>query len=531
MKWLILFFPIFAFASWAEDTLREMSLDEKIGQLFVAPACPLRKEDHWADWVKILEECHIGNALVKQSDPVSQVQFLNKLQNASKIPLMIVADAEWGLAMRMSNTIAFPRNMTLGAVSDLSLIYKMGAEIGRQARLVGIHLNLAPVADVNNNPANPIIHMRSFGEDPNEVALRVSAYLRGIQDGGALACAKHFPGHGDTAVDSHFDLPFIPYSKSRLEKIEFVPFQQAISDGVVAIMSAHLFVPCIDEIYPTSLSPACLQRIAREELHFQGLLISDALNMKAVADRFSVPEIALLAKRAGTDLLLYGDHKDPNNDQLLREQIPAAFKALREAYLSGALDLKDLDESVFRILQAKEKLGLHLKRDVSVDNLHQALNNKEAVQLKKRLFQEAVTLIGEPAKIVQNVAYLTIGENDVLQKKFPIFFEASTQIDSAKKIELLEKLRSFDQVVIALHRIDSKMKDFGLSKDCLELIEELSPKSVLCLFGTPYALKLFKNQKTVLLGYENDQQAQWAVFYVLTGKEEAHGKLPVTIAK
>jgi len=529
MKFLLLFLPIFAFASWAEDTLKEMTLEEKIGQLFVAPACPLRKEDHWNDWMNIVKEFHIGNAIVKQSDPVSQVQFLNKLQNESKIPLLVVADAEWGLAMRMSNTIAFPRNMTLGAVSNLDLIYQMGAEIGRQARLVGIHMNLGPVADVNNNPANPIIHMRSFGEDPKEVSLRVSAYLRGIQAGGALACAKHFPGHGDTAVDSHFDLPFIPYSRSRLEKIEFAPFQQAISDGVAGLMSAHLFVPCIDEIYPTSLSAACLKNIARKELHFQGLLISDALNMKAIADRFSVEEIALFARNAGTDLLCYGDHKDPNIDQILRELIPSAFKALKEAYLSGALSLEELDESVLRILSSKEQLGLHLTREVSSANLNQALNSKEALLLKKQLFQEAVTLIGEPAKLEENRAYLTIGENDALMNEFASIFRVSATLDAGAKADLLEKLRNFNQVVIALHRIDQKTKDFGFSKECLELIEELSPKSILCVFGTPYSLRLFKKQKTILLGYENDQQAQCAVFNVLTGKEQARGKLPVTV--
>lgn len=490
------YFPLVASP---ESMLREMTLDQKIGQLFVAPACPLRGEDHWADWMKILEDCHIGNAIVKQSDPITQVKFLNRLQNESEIPLLIVADAEWGLAMRMSNTIAFPRNMTLGAIGDPHLIYLMGKEIGRQAKLVGIHLNLAPVADVNNNPLNPVIHMRSFGEDPMRVAACVSAYARGLQSSGILACAKHFPGHGDTHVDSHRDLPVIGHLMNRLEAVEFVPFKRVIDEGIDALMTAHLYIPSVDPVFPTSLSKDCL-KIARERLHFNGLIISDALNMKAVADRYSPEEVAILARKAGCDLLLYGDHKDPQVDQILREMIPRAFDALKKAYLTQELNIDELDQSVLRILYAKEKI----ESVPPLDHLIEALHTEEAIRLKKELFQEAVTLIGEASfPILENTAYLSFGTNDVLAHHFK-----NIPIESAER------------VVIAIHQKEA------LTSEVLSLIDALGTRAIVCFFATPYALK---PAHTLLVGYENDSDAQEAVLKVLLGQRDARGHLPVTV--
>ena len=301
--------------SWAEKTLHDLTLDQKIGQLFMLPACPLRGEDHWSDWALLFDRFQIGNAIVKHSDPLTQVNFLNDLQSASEIPMMIAADAEWGLAMRMKDTMAFPMSRTLGGVKDLNLLFQLGAELGRQAKRVGIHLNLAPVADVNTNPENPIIGMRSFGEDPEQVAKCVSALVRGMQSAGIGACAKHFPGHGDTVDDSHRTLPLIPHSLERLQEVEFVPFRRAIRDGVLAIMTAHLLVPAIDPDRPATLSSPCLTGILRRELGFEGLIISDALNMKALTETLAETpeEIATRAFQAGCDLLLYGADFPPGS--------------------------------------------------------------------------------------------------------------------------------------------------------------------------------------------------------------------------
>jgi beta-N-acetylhexosaminidase len=477
-----------------------MTLDQKIGQLFVAPACPLRGDDHWADWLKILKDCRVGNAIVKQSDPVTQLKFLNRLQGETEIPLLIAADAEWGLAMRMSNTIGFPQNMTLGAIQDTNLIYLMGLEIGRQANRVGIHLNLAPVADVNTNPLNPIIHLRSFSEDPRRVADCVSAYARGLKAGGTLACAKHFPGHGDTQMDSHRDLPSINHSLSRLELVEFIPFKLAIDQGIDALMTAHLHVPAIDPILPASLSVPCL-KIIRDTLHFQGLIVSDALNMRAIADRYSPEETAILARKAGCDLLLYGDHIGPNVDQIMHETIPRAFNALKRGYLAGELNLLELDATVLKILRVKEKI----EKILPIGNLMESLHTKEAIRLKKQLFQEAVTLIGEDSfPIPENSAYLSFGDNDALSSEF-----------KEVPLELAER------VVIAIHQKDA------LTTEVLSLIDSLGEKAIVCFFTTPYALK---PAHTILVGYENDPYAQQAVLNVLLGKVKAKGRLPVTVS-
>ncbi len=507
MRFLIFFTPIFLFAGWAEDTLSQMSLEEKIGQLFAAPACPMRGEDHWDDWLELREKYRIGNAILKQGTAIEQVRFLNRLQKDAKVPFLILADAEWGLAMRLSDTIAFPKNMTLGAVTDLEKISALGAEIGRQAKRVGIHMNLAPVADVNNNPANPVIHTRSFGEDPEQVASRVSAFLKGMQGEGIMGCVKHFPGHGDTAVDSHQDLPSIPFSRERLEKVEFVPFKQAIEDGAAGILTAHLLVPCIDKATPTSLSESCL-KIPREKWGFQGLIVSDALNMKAIADRYTPEEIAILARKAGCDILLYGNHKDPAVDQLIQEQIPRAFLALKEEYETDKLDLEELDQSVLRILKAKEKI----ERQIPEEGLFDALHSQEAEGLKRELFLDAVTQVGEPISLTGRYAYISIGDNDVLKGQFETVLTEKDDWDP------------FDQIIIALHGVGLKTE---FSEEVMRLIE--SDRSIVLLFGTPYALKKFKKRNSILIGYENDSDAQWAVYSVLIGKEKGKGRLPVQL--
>lgn len=362
--------------------LAQMSLEEKIGQLFVVPVCPTRGEDHRADLYRLFEQYHIDSVIVKASDPLSQVRFLNDLQTRSVLPLLVAADAEWGLAMRMSDTIAFPRNGILGELSDLSLLEELGQEIAREAKRVGIHLNLAPVVDVNSNPNNPIIGTRSFGDTPEKVAECAARIFKGFQQGGLLGCAKHFPGHGDTSTDSHYELPVLAHDAKRLEEIELVPFKRMIAEGIDCIMTAHLYVPHLDKELPTSLSPA-VHALLRKDLGFQGLIISDALNMKALA-KYSPENIALLARSAGTDLLLYGDHISEHVDEIIKNTVPRAFKALKEAYLNQELSMEELDATVFKILKKKA----HIERVCSEERLSEDLHTPEALALQKRLLQE-----------------------------------------------------------------------------------------------------------------------------------------------
>lgn len=522
-----LLIPVLLFCqTWAEKTLAAMTLDEKIGQLFVAPVCPLRGEDHWNDWNDLFDKFHIGNAILKQSDPISQVRFLNRLQDASEIPLLIAADAEWGLAMRMQETIAFPKNRTLGAIADLGLIYAMSKEIGREAKRAGIHLNLAPVADVNSNPSNPIIGMRSFGEDPERVTACVSAYIRGIQSEGVLACVKHFPGHGDTNVDSHRTLPLIPHGRQRLDRVELRPFCQAIQDGVAAVMSAHLLVPSIDPVHPASLSNACLTRVLKDEMGFQGLVVSDALNMKAIEG--TPEEIALSAFQAGTDLLLYGDHIAPNVDKILKQDIPRAWEALKRAFLEETLSIDQLDRSVLKILSAKERLGLYKERRVAEEGLLESLRTVEALALKKKLYQEAIALQGELFPLPKETAYLSIGSgSDVIASEISPVFHAACSLTASERKTLDRDLAPYKAIVIAIHQLGQRDQNYGCSPDFLSFVEDLSNtrQTVLCLFGTLYALPLFPNQKSVLIGFENDPEAQLAVLEILRGRAQVKGKL------
>lgn len=379
-------FPIFILGgSWAEETLVRMSLEEKIGQLFIAPACPLREEDHFEDWVQLMEEFHIGGTIVKQSNPESHVRLVNRLQKASDLPLLITADAEWGLSMRMTDTIRFPRNQVLGEMKDLDLIREIGFEIGKQCKRVGIHLNFSPVADVNTNPDNPVIGSRSFGDDPNWVAQCVVAMLEGLQSGGVMACAKHFPGHGDTGGDSHLGLPVLLHDRARLENVELVPFKAAIAKKVSAIMSAHILVSCIDDRFPCTLSCSAMSRLLREEMKFEGLIITDALNMRALSLFYSPEEIAYFAFLAGSDLLLYGDHKGPNVDDILHNQIPSAYRFLLSACRSNKVSVSVLDDKVLRILRAKEAHQLHVNRMVVEEGVRLSLHSSEAVDLRNRI--------------------------------------------------------------------------------------------------------------------------------------------------
>lgn len=363
MKKSWLFFILFLFSSFsllgeeeAEEILSQMSLDEKIGQLFVAPASPLRSQDHLKDWSHLLSEYHIGSLILKQGDKESTQRLIETLQKKSKYPLLITADAEWGLGMRISDAVSYPRNGELGKKGDLGLIRKIGKEIGNQCQEIGIHLNFSPVADVNHNPHNPVIGDRSFGPNPEWVAQCVVEMALGLEEGGVKACVKHFPGHGDTGVDSHVELPIVSQRRERLDSCELIPFRAAIEKGVSVVMSAHILVPILDPQYPATLSSLIMNDLLRKEMGFKGVIVTDALNMKALTQYYSAEELAICAHKAGCDLLLYGDHRSEEVDRLLREEIPRAFFRLKKAYESGEIQIEYLNEKVLRILTLKSHL-------------------------------------------------------------------------------------------------------------------------------------------------------------------------------
>lgn len=377
---------------WTEETLKKMTLEEKIGQLIIVPVCPLRDDfRHRADVHEALQKYGIGGIIIKQGTLEQQFKTIQDVQSQSTIPLLVVADAEWGLTMRASDAIRFPKNMTLGALTNPSIIENMGHEVGCQLHALGVHMNLAPVVDVNSNPLNPIIRMRSFGDDPHQVAARAKRFARGLQSAGVLGCAKHFPGHGDTSVDSHRALPFIERTLSQLKNIELIPFQALIDDGIAAVMSGHIVIAALDTL-PASLSSICMTTLIQKKMGFRGLIMTDALNMEGLAANYSTEDVAKFALLAGHDLLLYGDHIAPRIDDILEKKVPAACETIKQAVLSGEISEAELDRRVRKILETKEKLGLPLQRGPS-SLATGVFHTESAKKLADTLYRQAITIV------------------------------------------------------------------------------------------------------------------------------------------
>jgi beta-N-acetylhexosaminidase len=500
MFWLFICVTLLFRTSYA---LESDIIQKKIGQLFIVPACPMRGDDHFADLKRAIEEFHVGGFILKQGDPHAQIALIQKIQKISTYPLLFIMDAEWGLSMRLSDTVIFPKNLTLGAIQNQGLLYRLGKEIGLQCKAVGAQMNLAPVVDVNCNALNPIIHMRSFGDSPQHVAECATSLMKGMQSAGILTCAKHFPGHGDTTIDSHVELPLVPHSLKRIKQVELFPFVRMIDEGVDAIMSAHLYVPILDPVFPVTLSYPAVHLFLQIELQFKGLIISDALNMKGLASHYSTEDIAIKTFKAGHDLLLYGDHIAPNINQILRTDLPQAFHALEAAFHDKTLSEEELDGRVKKIQKAIEKCG------PPTFNLD-FLNRKEALDLKRELYREAITLIKNenhlPLKIESPIQLILSGD-------LP-FFEAAIMssfcIDDDSQV-----------AIIAASKITSAIK---------EKIQELNDegkKVIFVCFTSPYHLIGLPSASTLICAYEAEEEAQIAAADVISGKLEAKGQLPI----
>lgn len=353
-----------------------LTLDEKIGQLFVISINTDLPPEVLENGKKVIEKYHIGGILLQQSTPEAQIALIKELQSHRALPLLTLQDSEWGLSMRLRNALRFPKNMALGAIRDESLLVQFGKEIGRELKLTGISIGLMPVVDVNSNPLNPIIGMRSFGDDPQAVARKASLVMKGLQEEGIIACAKHFPGHGDVTQDSHETLPLI-------EHLELLPFQVLIDQGVKAIMVAHLLYPPLSN-EPTSLSYQVVTELLQKKMGFHGLVISDAMNMKAITD---LPgEAAIKAILAGNDLLIYGHHKADTVKEIQEIFIPQAFEAVREAVISGRIPETLIEAKVSKILQAKQNMAPILEGE---------LFPPSAYALKRQLFRQSLTLLAD----------------------------------------------------------------------------------------------------------------------------------------
>ena len=524
----------YAQEKWVDSILNSMTIDQKMGQLFMIQAYSNLDTVHENKIKEMIQKYHVGNLIFMQGTPSKQVQLTNTYQSLSKIPLMIGFDGEWGLDMRLQNTYKFPWNMTLGAIQDNTLIRKFGEHLGRHAKRVGIHVNFAPVVDINTNPLNPIIGNRSFGEDKQNVTQKAIAFSQGMQSEGVLANAKHFPGHGDTATDSHLKLPVLTFDRQRLDSVELYPYKRVFDAGMASVMTAHLSIPVLESNpkLPTSLSPSVVTDLLKEELGFLGLIFTDGLNMKGAADYSSSAEIDLAAVLAGNDVLL------------TPQDVPATISLMKNSIQTGVLSPERIDESVRKILLAKYKVGLHLHKPIDTLNLVKDLNTIEDEVLHRELVKNSITIIKNKKNILpiedlkkhKKIAYVALGDDtgdqflDALAKYSKIH-----KVDSNNLNEVIDTLEDFDLVVVGFHKSNAHpWKPYEFSNQELVWLHEIARKNktILAVFASPYSLlniKSFTNLEAVLVAYQNSEIAQEITAQTIFGAIEATGKLPVSI--
>ena len=524
----------YAQEKWVDSILNSMTIDQKMGQLFMIQAYSNLDTVHENKIKEMIQKYHVGNLIFMQGTPSKQVQLTNTYQSLSKIPLMIGFDGEWGLDMRLQNTYKFPWNMTLGAIQDNTLIRKFGEHLGRHAKRVGIHVNFAPVVDINTNPLNPIIGNRSFGEDKQNVTQKAIAFSQGMQSEGVLANAKHFPGHGDTATDSHLKLPVLTFDRQRLDSVELYPYKRVFDAGMASVMTAHLSIPVLESNpkLPTSLSPSVVTDLLKEELGFLGLIFTDGLNMKSAADYSSSAEIDLAAVLAGNDVLL------------IPQDVPATISLMKNSIQTGVLSPERIDESVRKILLAKYKVGLHFHKPIDTLNLVKDLNTIEDEVLHRELVKNSITIIKNKKNILpiedlkkhKKIAYVALGDDtgdqflDALAKYSKIH-----KVDSNNLNEVIDTLEDFDLVVVGFHKSNAHpWKPYEFSNQELVWLHEIARKNktILAVFASPYSLlniKSFTNLEAVLVAYQNSEIAQEITAQTIFGAIEATGKLPVSI--
>lgn len=522
------------YASWVDTVLQQMNLEEKIAQL-IMPGVRLNCPESIAQARQLLAKYQVGGLLLvnvgnnvtqviltEHMTPSQQAELVKEFQSISRYPLLIGQDLEWGLAMRLRNAPKFPHAMTLGALQNEKLIYDIAYEIGRQAHFVGAHINFAPVIDVNNNSANPIIHDRSFGEDKKAVARKGLLYMQGLRDAGIVACAKHFPGHGNTDVDSHYDLPCLFHTKKELDEIELYPFKKLIKAKVPMIMTAHMHIPALDvqEHSSATLSYSVITQLLRNELGFKGIIITDSLRMKGIMKYFTSKQAAVQAFLAGNDILL--DPEDPLE----------ALHGICEAVKKEIIRQQDIDARVHKILSLKYSLGLHTKKfDPKWTDADLVMPYTQ--ELKKEAYRQAITLVCDPAKLIPLAAqkkYAYICSTNIEQEFKNSLSKYVTLKEYNKNVEL--HLIQEPIVIIPLYGLTRKKEnDFGIDIALKKLIYELVKQDkqlIIVVFGTPYSLEILPCEAaTIIIAYEDDIDAQQAAADVVTGNLIAQGKLPV----
>lgn len=516
---------------WVDAQMKKLNQEEKLGQLFMIGAYPQNGSSDEKKVLADIEKHHVGGLIFFRGNESRIAQLTNKYQSKSKkIPLMMSMDAEWGTNMRVRNAIKYPRQLMMGAIQNNALIYEFGAAVANECKAMGIHINFAPVVDVNNNPANPVIGDRSFGENRENVTAKAFQYISGLQDNGVMACAKHFPGHGDTDVDSHKDLPIIRHNMARLDSIEMYPFRNLAQQGVQSMMVAHLHIPAIDSTpnLPITLSKPAVTGILKEKLGYKGLIFTDALNMRGVTKHFADGETDLRAFLAGNDVLL------------VTQDIPNAKKKIKAAIKAGKTSWKEVDRRVRKILRAKYKLGLSNYKAVPTKNIYNKLVTPQTKALKRDIVASAITLANDPMNLVpvnvtDNIACISVntskGETAFQKelKKYGIksFYTANKRVLNSR-LNILKRKKT---VIVAIHNIGRSIKnDFDIPASIQRFVQELSSstKVIVVPFGTPYSLKFFDRAQSAVVGYNNEELTQKLVAQALCGVISFQGKLPIS---
>jgi beta-glucosidase-like glycosyl hydrolase/CubicO group peptidase (beta-lactamase class C family) len=520
---------------WADSVYKTLTPKERLGQLFMVAAYSNKGIEHQAEIEKLIREYGLGGLIYFQGGPGRQARQTNYYQSFSKVPLLIGMDAEWGLGMRLDSTLNFPRQMTLGALSDVSLIQKMGEVIGQHCKRLGVHVSFSPVVDINSNPANPVIGYRAFSEDKESVAVRGSAYMKGLQSQGVLAVAKHFPGHGDADADSHYALPTINRTLNQIKETELYPFRRLIADSVAGVMVAHLSVPVLDATpnVATTLSKKVVTDLLRKDLGFEGLIFTDALNMKGVSKYFQPGETDVKALLAGNDILLFP------------EDMPKGVQMIETAIAKKQIRWKELDKRIKKILAWKYEAGLNKKPVINLENLAQDLDNSEDRIFIKSLYAGAITVVKNkksilPFRNVDSTSFssVLIGQDNPknpFQKALSNYaaFDHHQIPDKASDAvfdEVLKKVKG-KTVVVAFGKLNNtQSKNFGITPQMEAFVKALSQKAdvVTVHFGNAYSTGKMETYPGVVCAYEWNDYTQALVPEVLFGAITATGRMPVS---
>nr|WP_229313504.1 glycoside hydrolase family 3 N-terminal domain-containing protein [Larkinella terrae] len=522
-----------------------MTPDQRISQLIMVAGFSNRTKSYEDSLMTLVKTYQIGGIVFFQGGPIRQARLINRLQTVAKVPMLVALDGEWGLGMRLDSTVRFPYQMTMGAIQGRDdLIYKMGVSVARQSRRLGIHVNFAPVADVNNNPNNPVINFRSFGEDKEAVARKALAYMKGMQDNGLLTSLKHFPGHGDTGTDSHFDLPLISKNREQLDQLELYPFRKLIDAGAAGVMIAHLNIPALDPTpnLPSTLSRKVVTDLLKNELGFGGLIYSDAMNMQGVTKYFPSGIADRMGLEAGMDVLEY------------TLDIPRAIAEVKQAIADGRLLQADIDARCRKVLAAKAWAGLDRYKPVDLMNLVRDLNEPESNLINRLLTEEALTVLknekepsGEPLIPLLNLSTKRIASisldaaqetsfqkmlaNYTAVKSFNI---AATTADTTIE-RIRNELKDYDVLLVGVHLSNIRPAvQYGVTPKTVALLKELceTGKAVVSVFGNPYALnKLEGLDKTrgLIMAYQLTSFTEELSAQLIFGAIPAKGKLPVTV--